>query len=115
MNFIPKLNKNVTRFQLNNNMNTTYPITPCIFCAEKHYSTAMALANEVSYTSSNRQFIIGELVAAQLHVYKKYPELSQKIRQIRHLVQYRKENEIDWIPICLEINEIITKKLQETN
>ena len=87
-------------------MTIKYPITPCILCAEKHFSTAMMLANEAGYTSLNRQFIIGELAAAQMHVFKTYPELAEMIREIRHLIQYRKDAEIDWIPTCLKLNEI---------
>ena len=76
-----------------------YPATGCELCAEKHLSTAYALAGEAGYVPINRQRIIGELTACALHLYKEHAELAEKIRTIRHLIQQRREAEVDWHPL----------------
>lgn len=81
------------------------PKTPCIFCAEKHLSTAFALAKESGYEDINRQWVIGELVLAQWHM-KNFPEEAMEIRKIRHLVQSRKEKEVVWEPILEKIGKL---------
>ena len=68
-------------------------------CAEKHLSTAFALAGEAGYVPINRQRIIGELTAAALHLYKEHPGLAEDIRSARHLIQQRKESEVEWAPL----------------
>ena len=70
------------------------PRTPCVFCAEKHLSTAYVLANEVGYEDLNRMYIIGELVLAQWHL-KEHREVAMEIRKLRHFVQNRKEKDMD--------------------
>lgn len=91
----------------------TMPREPCIYCAEKHLSTAFALANELGYEKFNRQYIIGELVLAQWHL-KEHILEALKIRDIRHLVQQRKEKEVKWDDALSSINELIEKSIEET-
>ena len=82
------------------------PAEPCVFCAEKHIGTAYALANETGYESPNRLAIIGQLVAAGWHLYKEHPDLAAKVRDIRHLIQWRREAEVDWTPVSAEIDKL---------
>ena len=89
------------------------PTEPCVFCAEKHYSTAMRLAQECGYEAPNRQFIIGELCACQWHLHRHNEVLAEQVRGIRHLIQLRREEEIDWIPVAKEIDALATKEAQE--
>lgn len=72
------------------------PGDECILCAEKHLSTAYALAVETGYADLNRQRIIGELVLAQWHCWRHDMRLAEAVRDIRHLVQARREAEVDW-------------------
>ena len=90
------------------------PDEPCLFCAEKHISTAMQLANECGYEVPNRQKIIGELVLAQWHLYRDHYSLAEKLRDIRHLVQSR-ESKIGsaWADVCSEIELLIRKQQSE--
>ena len=84
----------------------TFPDEPCVFCAEKHLSTAWRIGKECGYESPNRQMAIGELVAAQWHLYREHLDLAKKIRDARHLIQWRREIEVDWAPIIAEINSL---------
>ena len=93
-----------------------YPATGCELCAEKHLSTAYALAGEAGYVAINRQRIIGELTAAALHLYKDHPKLAESIRAARHLIQKRREAEVDWMPMLAEMDALAAaeaKKLLE--
>lgn len=89
------------------------PTEPCVFCAEKHIGTAKELARENGYETPNRQAIIGQLVAAGWHLYKDHPELAAKVRDIRHLIQWRRESEVDWTAICAEIDALATAAAEE--
>lgn len=85
------------------------PDEPCLFCAEKHLAAAMQLANECGYEVPNRQKIVGELVLAQWHLYRKHYSLAEKLRDIRHLVQSREESKIGtaWTEVCFEIDSLV--------
>ena len=74
--------------------NSTRPIDPCLYCAEKHLATAAAMARESGYEKTNRGYVIGELIAAcwHLHGLKEAESLSKKIRDFRHEIQSRHEN-----------------------
>lgn len=91
------------------------PDESCIFCAEKHLSTAMRLVKENGYIKVNRQNIIGELVLFQWHTYENFKSLAEKGRNLRHMIQQRRENEItdQWENLCIEINSLIEKELSE--
>lgn len=68
------------------------------------------------YVPINRQRIIGELTAAALHLYKAHPELAESIRSARHLIQQRREAEVDWISLLDEMDALAVaeaKKLLE--
>ena len=90
-----------------------YPATQCVFCAEKHLSYANALAEEAGYVAINRQRIIGELTAAALHLYKEHAELAEKVRTIRHLIQQRREAEVDWHPLLTAMDWTATAAANE--
>ena len=90
-----------------------YPATGCELCAEKHLSTAYALAGEAGYVPINRQRIIGELTACALHLYKEHKELSEKVRTIRHLIQQRREAEVDWHPLLTAMDALATAAANE--
>lgn len=91
-----------------------YPAEGCELCAEKHLSTAYALAGEAGYVPINRQRIIGELTACALHLYKEHAELAEKVRDARHIIQKRRESELDWNPLLMEIDRLVTKELEKT-
>ena len=61
----------------------------------------------------NRQRIIGELTAAALHLYKAHPELAESIRNIRHLIQQRREAEVDWHPLLTAMDWTATAAANE--
>ena len=90
----------------------TRPDEVCYYCAEKHLSTAATLAKEQGYAGINRGYIIGELVAASWHLYgggKAAAELSAALREFRHRIQSRREDETltDFSPYLLAIDAII--------
>ena len=87
------------------------PSTPCVLCGEKHLATARAFWLEAmasGYTLENHASIIGELNAASWHVWRFDYHLAEIIRDIRHLVQARREEEIDFLP-ALERMDILVK------
>ncbi len=85
------------------------PVDQCALCAEKHLATAYALAQEGSYSGVNRARVIGELVCCQWHLYGEHKELAAKVRDIRHLIQHRRDSEVNWSPVLAEINEICSR------
>ncbi len=90
-----------------------YPAEGCELCAEKHLSTAYALAGEAGYVPINRQRIIGELTACALHLYKEHAELAEKVRAMRHIIQKRRESELDWNPLLAEIDALATAEAKK--
>ena len=90
-----------------------YPAEGCELCAEKHLSTAYALAGEAGYVPINRQRIIGELTAAALHLYKDHPKLAESIRAARHLIQNRNEAAVDWHPLLTAMDWTATAAANE--
>ena len=87
------------------------PSDPCIFCAEKHFATAWRIANEYGYVAANRAAIIGELVLCQWHLWKTdHLDLCEKVRDIRHAVQQRREAEVDWLPALAEMDALATEE-----
>jgi hypothetical protein len=89
-----------------------FPGEGCELCAEKHLSTAYALAGEIGYGAVNRQRIIGELCAAALHLHNDHAETAGRIRDFRHLVQQRREAELDWNPLLAEIDALASKSIE---
>jgi hypothetical protein len=83
-----------------------YPETGCVMCAEKHLSTAFALAGEAGYVTPNRQRIVGEMTASALHLFREHKELAESIRAARHLIQQRREAEVDWMPMLAGIDDL---------
>lgn len=90
-----------------------YPAEGCELCAEKHLSTAYALAGEAGYVPINRQRIIGELTACALHLYKEHAELAEKVRAMRHLIQNRNEDAADWHPLLTAMDWAATAAANE--
>lgn len=95
----------------------TNPQEPCLYCAEKHLATAAALARELGYAAPNRGYIIGELAAACWHLYwatTEARELSAKIRDFRHRIQSREEDEActDFSPYLAEIDALIREEMR---
>lgn len=88
------------------------PDEPCVLCAEKHLSTAWSLAREAGYTPVNRQHVIGELVACQWHIFRAQPDFAEQVRQARHLLQWRKEQEIDWRALLEKMDALVVKDLK---
>ncbi len=91
--------------------NTFYPNTPCLECTQKHFCTALSLANEFSYSDENEAFVIGELGCAILHCMVEYPDLASRIREARHFVQDETPEKVDWQGIY----KTIKKKINEEN
>ena len=84
----------------------------CLFCAEKHFSTAKQAYYELGYQRTNRQLIIGQLELARKHL-SKDEKLQLKIRDLRHRIQDRKVTitESEWDQICL----LIDRKINQEN
>ena len=95
--------------------NDIAPDEQCLLCGEKHFSYAMQLANEIGYIEVNTQRIIGELVASQWHIHEKYPEISESIREIRHLIQERTTSQIDWAFVAKSIHSAVLKDIEENS
>lgn len=88
------------------------PSEPCIFCAEKHLSYAYHISKEVGYAAPNRQDIIGALVAAQWHIHRDNYPFAVKLRNARHLIQERQESSVQWLPLLVEMDAIVTQALR---
>lgn len=92
----------------------TRPEDTCVSCAEKHVATAWTFATERGYEHANRIYVIGELVAAEKHIAD--ASVRERVRAIRHLIQQRREAEVDWTPMLAEIDGMAAaeaKKLLE--
>lgn len=89
----------------------TKPNEPCLYCCEKHLSTAWALQRERGYEVVNRQAIIGEMVGAALHLPLDETDLSAKILNARHAIQdsHTKEPDVDWEGLMRDIDGLISK------
>lgn len=80
---------------------STLPDGPCPTCGEKHFATAFALSEEFGYVPVNRQRIVGELVCAAWHIYRDFPAIAEKLRDLRHKVQARREPSAEeWREVC---------------
>ena len=92
----------------------TQPDDPCVFCAEKHFATAKRLAYEVGYDGPNRQDVLGELVLCGWHLARSGAlDLWNEVRRIRTLIQFRRENEVDWRKAAMGIDALATAKARE--
>ena len=89
------------------------PAGGCVLCAEKHISTAYALACEVGYETPNRQRIVGELTAAALHLYRDHREIAEKARALRHLIQQRREGEVGWAEVLADVDRLAAAEVLE--
>lgn len=92
----------------------TLPTDECVLCAEKHLATAYALATENGYEGTNRASTIGQLCLAQWHCWHTDAKLAEAIRDVRHLVQQRREIEIDWNHVLTAIDDLASKELHQT-
>lgn len=86
------------------------PAEPCALCADKHLSTAYALAGEAGYadTIEYRKRICGELVLATWHIWRIDYGLAEKLRDARHLAQRNRLAAIDWRPILAAMDARVT-------
>ena len=82
----------------------TLPTDECVLCAEKHLATAYALATENGYEGTNRASTIGQLCLAQWHCWHADAKLAEAIRDVRHLVQQRREAEVDWSGVIIRMD-----------
>lgn len=89
------------------------PAEFCVMCAEKHISTAFALAAEVGYECPNRQRIVGELSLAALHLWDGQRKLAEDVRSLRHSIQHRDEIAADWHPILTAIDWLVAAEVAE--
>ena len=85
------------------------PAEPCVLCAEKHLYTAWALGREFPYMPVNRATIVGELCLCQWHLVTFDLPLAQKVRDMRHLIQKRKEGDIKWEAPILEMDSLVRR------
>lgn len=90
----------------------TGPGEACVFCAEKHLAFAAALAQECGYVPVNLQWIIGELVACQWHLFRTHGAFAAKIRSARHALQHRDEDGIDWSALLSEMDAIASAEAE---
>lgn len=87
---------------------TTLPDEPCDICAEKHFSTAFALASESGYEGKNLHRIVGELTAATWHTFEAHRELAEQLRDLRHNIQLkRKADPSKWEPASTAFHELL--------
>lgn len=91
------------------------PEEPCAFCAEKHLSLAHEIAmREPGYSGINRQRVIGQLSAAEWHLYKENRETCEKVRELRHAIQNRKPvDESRWVELLTDIDALATAAAEE--
>lgn len=91
------------------------PEEPCAFCAEKHLSLAHEIAmREPGYSGINRQRVIGQLSAAEWHLYKENRETCEKVRELRHDIQHRKPvDESRWVELLTKIGALATAAAEE--
>ncbi len=92
---------------------TISPTEQCLFCAEKHLSTAYALAMESGYETPNRQRIVGELVSAQWHLFRTDYSLAEIIRAARHAIQMREETKVEWAPMLAAVSALVETELDK--
>lgn len=90
-----------------------YPHDQCVFCAEKHLSYAWRVAKECGYENTNRQCVIGELQATIQHLWIDNRALAEQVRAIRHLIQQRREAEVDWHPLLTAMDWTATAAASE--
>lgn len=88
---------------------TTLPDEPCEVCAEKHFATAFALANEKGYENPlNFDRIIGELTCATWHTFESHRDIAEDIRDLRHYIQLRRFSDISrWLPVSQKLKELL--------
>ena len=97
----------------------TSPVEGCLYCAEKHLSTAAALGREIGYLKVNRGYIIGEIVAACWHLNGTNRSdailLADKLRGFRHDIQSRNLDEecLNYEPYLKEIDAIINSVIKK--
>lgn len=91
------------------------PTDECSLCAAKHLATAFVLAQERGYEAVNRAWIVGELCLAQWHLWYDNLKLASNIREIRHLIQQRRERDVDWNPVLQEMDEVVKTELEKEN
>ena len=93
-------------FELN-----TYKENPLV--GELLFSTAWRLSKECGYEGINKYTIIGDLSLAQQHFYRFNYNLSEKIRNLRHLIQRNElsEADINWLIVAQNIDAAITPKI----
>lgn len=84
------------------------PEEPCVFCAEKHLSLAHEISErEPGYSGINRQRGIGQLSAAEWHLYKENREICDKVRQLRHAIQHREPvADSRWVELLAEMDAL---------
>ena len=90
----------------------TLPTDECVFCAEKHFSTAKRLAVERGYEGPNRQDVIGEICLAQWHCWHVSPACAESMRKARHLVQLRREGEVEWAEISRMVDALASAEAE---
>ena len=93
--------------------NAIKPDTPCVICAEKHFAAAMQLHLEAFYTAQNRHRVLGNLSNAEEHLVTDHPGLAQRIRDLRHLIHYRREKDTDsrWNMLSTEMDQLVSQFL----
>lgn len=99
-----ELDNNQVNNQVSKKFNESHsvPVGQDIKKSELAFCVAWRLAEECGYISINRNLIIEKLTMAQIYCYQIDYELAKKIRDVRHLIQYRKETEIgeSWVQIA---------------
>ena len=58
---------------------------------------------------------IGELAAAALHLCVEHKELADRVRAVRHLIQQRKEPEVQWDDLLTEMDKVVMADLEKDN
>lgn len=74
----------------------TKPADQCIWCAQKHFATALGAFREYTYSAENRTWILAQLQAAIGHTYKDYTMVADALREASRAIQDARDAEIDF-------------------
>lgn len=81
---------------------------PSVRVGELFVCAAWRLAEECGYEDINRPMIIGNIAAAQWHLYKTHRGIAEKLRDIRHIIQRAETPDpvTDWNAVLISIDRV---------
>lgn len=91
------------------------PDEPCLVCAYKHFAHARTMAKEHGYEDDNRDFITGNLVNVEWHIWKIDYKCAEMARDIRHAVELFTEDSVSeehWHMLSERIRSLLKTHIQ---